>query len=116
MTTKGKNKKSEENAHHIFGSGDINNISVGIIVSQRLHRYLLEADILRDKNTAKEGFLLANVLYLQAVLDVVERIPEDTLGAYFREVCGCERAPYFRDFTRIWVDLVLKHLLGKIVN
>lgn len=88
MTTKGNKKKSVENAHHIFGSGDINDISVGITVSQRLHRYLLDADILRDKNIAKEGFLLANVLYLQAVLDAVERIPEDTLGAYFREVRG----------------------------
>ena len=77
MTTNGKNKKAVENAHHIFGSSDINNIPVGITVSQLwAHLYLLDSDILRDK----KRFLLANVLYLQAVLDAREEIPEDTLG------------------------------------
>ncbi len=117
MATKEKNEKSMENAHHIFMAGDINNIPVGIAVSQQwIHRYLLDADIFRDKNIANEGSLFASILYLQAVLDAVERIPEDTFGHILKKYEEMNVRHHFRGSICIWFDMVLRRALGKIVN
>lgn len=113
MTTNGKNKKSVENAHHIFGASDINNIPVGITVSQLwAHHYLLDSDIIRDK---KKDFSLPMFCIFKQSLMLGRRYQKIPWGI-FREERGCERAPYFLDFTRIGFDMVLKRLQDKIVN
>lgn len=84
VTASDVDERSFVQACRLFASGDISHIPVGTTDGLRqIHRYLFSglypfAGVVRDKNIAKGGFRFANALYLQAALDAVEKMPEDT--------------------------------------
>lgn len=118
--------QSLEKARTLFESGDINRIEVGTVKGLcEIHRHLFEglyefAGKLRNKNIAKGGFRFANCLYLDAILPVIERMPQQTFEEIVAKYVEMNIAHPFMEgngrATRIWLDMMLKKELGRVVD
>jgi len=118
--------KSLENAKNLFSSNDINNIEVGTVKGlQQIHKYLFQdlydfAGVIREKNISKGNFRFANSLYLNEILKKIETMPESTFEEIIAKYVEMNIAHPFLEgngrSTRIWLDLMLKKNLNRIVN
>lgn len=119
-------KKSLEKAKMLFSSGNINNIEIGTTKGlQEIHKYLFDglydfAGKIRKKNISKGNFRFGNSLYLEEMLKKIETMPEITLNEIIDKYVEMNIAHPFLEgngrSTRIWLDLILKKNLNKIVN
>lgn len=119
-------QKSLENARELFRSGEINNIEAGTIKGlQQIHKYLFNglynfAGVIRKENISKGNFRFANSLYLNEMLKKIETMSETTLNDIIDKYVEMNIAHPFLEgngrSTRIWLDLILKKNLNKIVN
>lgn len=119
-------KQSLENAKKLFSSSSIDNIEVGTTKGlQQIHKYLFDglyvfAGNIRKENISKGNFRFANTLYLEEMLNKIEKMSETTLDEIVDKYVEMNIAHPFKDgngrSTRIWLDLILKKNLNKIVN
>ena len=117
---------SLENAKKLFESGAVNNIEVGTTKGlQAIHKALFDglydfAGIIRTQNIAKGGFRFANALYLNEALAAIEKMPENTFEQIIAKYVEMNVAHPFMEgngrSTRIWLDIILKKNLGKVVQ
>lgn len=119
-------KLNIEKAFKLFESGDINNIEVGTTKGlQQIHAYLFGdlyefAGKIRTLNISKGNFRFANTLYLNEVLSAVEKMPEKTFKEIIAKYVEMNIAHPFLEGNgramRIWLDLILKKRLKKVVD
>lgn len=119
-------KESIENAFRLFDSGDINSIEIGTTRGlQQIHFYLFNglydfAGKIRTHNISKGGFRFATALYLSEALAKVELMPEETFEEIIAKYVEMNIAHPFMEGNgrtmRIWLDLILKARLKKMVD
>jgi cell filamentation protein len=119
-------KYSLENAFRLFESDDISVFEVGTTKGlMQIHEYLFRglydfAGHIRTKNISKGGFRFANTLYLKEVLVKIEEMPENNFEEIVAKYVEMNIAHPFMEGNgrtmRIWLDLILKAKLKKMVD
>ncbi len=119
-------KLSLEKAYQLFESGDIDIIEIGTVKGlQQIHSYLFGglydfAGEIRVKNIAKGGFRFANSLYLKEILVKIEQMQENSFEEIIEKYVEMNIAHPFMEGNgrtmRIWLDLILKSRLQKVIN
>jgi len=119
-------KKSLNKAYRLFETNDINKIEIGTTKGlQQIHRYLFDgllefAGEIRKKNISKGGFRFATALYLNEILIKIEQMPESSFEEIIDKYVEMNIAHPFLEGNgrtmRIWLDMILKKRLKKLVN
>ena len=90
-----------------------------------IHKYLFEdiydfAGEIRTVNMAKGNFRFAPIMYLQAALENIDKMPQSNFDEIVEKYVEMNIAHPFREgngrSTRIWLDHILKNGIGKVVD
>ena len=119
-------EKSLQKTFQLFESGDIERMEIGTTKGlQQIHKYIFGglydfAGKIRDKNISKGGFRFANALYLNEIIPKIEQMPENTFEEIIAKYVEMNIAHPFMEGNgrtmRIWLDLILKKRLNKVIN
>ena len=119
-------KISKKKALELFETGYLDTLQAGTFESLSLiHKYLFDeiydfAGKMREVNIAKGNFRFAPLMYLQAALDNIDKMPQSDFDVIIEKYVEMNIAHPFREgngrATRIWLDLILKKELGKVVD
>ena len=119
-------KISKKKALELFESGVLNSLEAGKFKSlSQIHKYLFDeiydfAGEVRNINIAKGNFRFAPVMYLKQSLEHIDNMPQSTYEEIIEKYVEMNAAHPFREgngrSTRIWLDLILKKELGKVVD
>ncbi len=117
---------SKRKAVDLFEKGVLYNLPAGkFFTLQATHKYLFEdiydfAGKLRTVNIAKGNFRFAPLMYLQAALDNIDKMPQSNFDEIVEKYVEMNIAHPFREgngrSTRIWLDHILKNEIGKVVD
>ncbi|MBD9049644.1 MAG: cell filamentation protein Fic [Ruminococcus sp.] len=90
-----------------------------------IHKYLFEdiysfAGKIRTVNLSKGNFRFAPLMYLEAALDNIDKMPQSNFDEIIEKYVEMNIAHPFREgngrSTRIWLDHMLKKEIGKVVD
>ena len=119
-------KLSKKKAVQLFESGYLDSLDAGTFASlAKIHEFLFEdiydfAGQVRDVNIAKGNFRFAPVIYLQAALENIDKMPQKSFDEIIAKYVEMNVAHPFREgngrSTRIWLDLMLKKELNLVVD
>ena len=119
-------KISKKKAVELFENGYLDNYEVGTFqMLAAIHRYLFGdiyefAGKVRTVNVAKGNFRFAPVMYLQAAIENIEKMPQSTFEEIIEKYVEMNIAHPFREgngrSTRIWLDLILKKELNMVID
>ena len=117
---------SKKRAAELFETGVLDRLEPGTVQALlEIHRFLFSdlydfAGCIRTVNLAKGNFRFAPVMYLEAALANVEKMPQSTFEEIVEKYVEMNIAHPFREgngrSTRIWLDLILKKELGQVVD
>ena len=117
---------SKKKAVELFETGLLDTLPAGKFVTlQAIHKYLFEdiydfAGEIRTVNMAKGNFRFAPLMYLQAALENIDKMPQSNFDEIVEKYVEMNIAHPFREgngrSTRIWLDHILKSEIGKVVD
>ena len=116
----------KKKAVELFETGLLDTLPAGkFATSQAIHKYLFEdiynfAGELRTVNIAKDNFRFAPLMYLQAALENIDKMPQSNFDEIVEKYVEMNITHPFQEgngrSTRIWLDHILKNEIGKVVN
>ncbi|HHA4130693.1 TPA: protein adenylyltransferase Fic, partial [Enterococcus faecium] len=119
-------KLSKQKAKELYDCGKINEIEVGTFKGlSEIHEFLFSdiydfAGKIRSVNIAKGNFRFAPVMYLEHSLQHIDQMPQTSFEEIIKKYVEMNIAHPFREgngrSTRIWLDLILKEELQKVVD
>lgn len=117
---------SKKKAIELYDKGLLDELEAGSFSTLSfIHKYLFGdiyafAGEIRDVNIAKGGFRFAPVMYLESALEHISNMPQTTFDEIIEKYVEMNIAHPFREgngrATRIWLDLILKKELGKVID
>lgn len=117
---------SKKKALELFEKGLLENLEAGKFATlQVIHKYLFEdiydfAGKIRTHNIAKGSFRFAPVMYLNAALENIDKMPQSNFDEIIEKYVEMNIAHPFREgngrSTRIWLDHMFKKEIGKVVD
>lgn len=119
-------KISKKKAVELFENGHLDVYEAGTFqMLVAIHKYLFEeiyefAGEMRTVNLAKGNFRFVPVMYLQAAIENIERMPQSTFEEIIEKYVEMNIAHPFREgngrSARIWLDLILKKELNMVID
>ena len=117
---------SKKKAVELFESGSLDKLAPGRFASlQAIHKALFKdiydfAGELRTVNLAKGNFRFAPLMYLEAALANIDKMPQSTFDEIVEKYVEMNIAHLFREgngrSTRLWLDQMLKADIGQVVD
>lgn len=117
---------SKKKALELFESGMLDRLKAGKLSSLKaIHNYLFGeiydfAGEIRTVNISKGSFRFAPVMYLEAALENIDKMPQSNFDEIVEKYVEMNIAHPFREgngrSTRIWLDQILKAELHKVVD
>ena len=117
---------SKKKAVELFESGSLDKLAPGRFASlQAIHKALFKdiydfAGELRTVNLAKGNFRFAPLMYLEAALANIDKMPQSTFDEIVEKYVEMNIAHPFREgngrSTRLWLDQMLKAGIGQVVD
>ena len=117
---------SKKKAVELFENGLLDSLEPGTTASLKaIHKYLFDeiydyAGELRTVNIAKGNFRFAPLMYLEAALANIDKMPQSTFDEIVEKYVEMNIAHPFREgngrSTRIWLDCIFKKEIGKVVD
>ena len=117
---------SKKKAVLLFDKGILDSLPAGKFSTlQAIHRYLFEdiyefAGEIRKVNMAKGNFRFATLMYLDAALENIDKMPQSDFDEIIEKYVEMNIAHPFREgngrSARIWLDHMLKQEIGKVID
>lgn len=117
---------SKKKAAELFENEILDTLKAGSFDALKsIHKYLFEdiydfAGKVRTVNIAKGNFRFAPVMYLDAALANIDKMPQNTFDKIIEKYVEMNIAHPFREGNgrsgRIWLDLIFKTELGMVVD
>lgn len=117
---------SKKKAIRLFENGLLDELEAGNFSALKaIHKFLFEdiyffAGEIRTVNISKGNFRFAPLMYLEAALQNIDKMPQSTFDEIVEKYVEMNIAHPFREgngrSTRIWLDLILKTEIGQVVD
>ena len=117
---------SKKKAVELFEKGILDDLPAGKFSTlQVIHKYMFEdiydfAGKIRTVNIAKGNFRFAPLMYIEAALENIDKMPQLNFDETVEKYVEMNIAHTFREgngrSTRIWLDHILKNEIGKVVD
>lgn len=117
---------SKKKAVELFENGMLENLEAGKFQTLcEIHKYLFDdiydfAGKIRTVNISKGNFRFAPLMYLEAAIENVDKMPQNTFDEIVEKYVEMNIVHPFREGNgrsmRIWLDMMLKKQIGQVVD